>query len=155
MGVVAPVWCWIYMVSILLAGGSILGGVGAALAIHAGAVLAQLDAKTPGRVLQYLGSRSYSIFLVHMLVGSNVARLLLRGDYVTKKFFVLDVFFIIALAATLVTAEVLFRFIELPTHRLAEHLAFAVAPRKTTAIGVFARRRRRNSRRRVGRLITS
>ena len=77
----------------ILCNGSILGGVGAGLAIQGFARLGLLDSKAPGRLLAYLGSRSYSIYLVHVLVGSNLARLLLRLNWVTETFLVLVGFF--------------------------------------------------------------
>ena len=126
MGLVSSIWFWIYLIfAIVLCNGSILGGVGCALAIGAFARLGLLDSTVPGRILPYLGSRSYSLFAVHVLVGSNLARVLLRLNWVPETFLVLLLFFAIALAASIVAAEILYRLIEWPTHRLSRKIALA------------------------------
>ena len=101
MGVISSIWFWVYIVfMLLLCKGSILGGVGCGLAILAIARLGLLDSKTRGRFLPYIGSRSYSIYLTHVLVGSNLARLLLRANWVPETFLVLTGFFVLSLAAS-------------------------------------------------------
>ena len=125
MGVMSSIWFWIYMVfALVLCKGHIMGGVGAGLAIHGLARLGLLDSKAQGRVLAYLGSRSYSIYLVHVLIGSNLARLLLRSNWVTETYLVLAVFFAVAMAASIIAAEILYRLIEWPAHRLARRISY-------------------------------
>ncbi len=125
MGVMSSIWFWIYLVfALVLCNGQLLGGVGAGLAIQGFARLGLLDSKAFGRVLAYLGSRSYSIFLVHVLIGSNLARLLLRLNWVTETYLVLVGFFVVSLAASIIAAEILFRLIEWPSHRLARRITY-------------------------------
>ena len=125
MGVISSIWVWIYMaVMVLFCHGNILGGVGCGLAIQTFARLGLLDSKKLGRVLPYIGSRSYSIYLVHVLVGSNLARLLLRANWIPETFLVLVGFFAISLAAAILAAEILYRLVEWPTHCLARKIAW-------------------------------
>ncbi|HEX4143233.1 MAG TPA: sulfatase-like hydrolase/transferase [Pirellulales bacterium] len=125
MGVLSSIWFWIYTVFlVVLCQGSILGGVGGGLAILAIGRLGLLDFKMPGRFLPYIGSRSYSLYLVHALVGSNLARLLLHTNWVPETFLVLTAFFFMALAASILAAEILYRLIEWPSHVLARRIAW-------------------------------
>jgi hypothetical protein len=83
-----------------------------------------LDSKTLGRFLPYLGSRSYSIYLVHVLVGSNLIRLLLRLNWAPNTLLVLLGYFALALLTSFLAAEILYRLVERPTHRLGRRIAW-------------------------------
>jgi peptidoglycan/LPS O-acetylase OafA/YrhL len=125
MGVISSIWFWVYMACMLLfCNGSILGGVGTGLAIEILARLGLLDGKQRGYFLRYVGSRSYSLYLVHVFVGSNVIRLLLRQQEISETFIVLVGFFIIGMIASFIAAEILFRLVERPSHRLARTVAW-------------------------------
>jgi peptidoglycan/LPS O-acetylase OafA/YrhL len=140
-------WIGLYAALMLLfCDGRLLGGVGAGLVIQCFALLGLLDSTPRLRLLSYLGSRSYSLCLVHVLVGVNLARLLMRLDYMTETFLVLEAFFVVALAASVVAAEVLYRSIESPTHRLARRISFqTLRSRGSATRHNFARDRARAS----------
>ncbi len=108
------------------------GGVGTGLAIvgirPAGTVGRKMQR---GRILLYVGSRSYSFFLVHVFVGSNTIRLLLRQQAIPETFLVLVGFFAIGLLVSFIATEILYRLIERPSHQLARKVAWespALAP---------------------------
>ena len=128
-------WFWLYLALALLFGnGTLLGGIGAALIIHGLVALDLLSLSPPGRILSYLGSRSYSIFLMQALVGRNVARLLLHLEGVTKTFLVLNAYFALATIATLGAAEILFRLVERPTHRAAQRIELRWSGRRGVSV---------------------
>jgi len=125
MSILSSIWIWIYIVfMVVLCKSSILGGVGGGLAILGVARLGLLDSRTRGRFLPYVGSRSYSIYLVHALVGSNLIRLLLRLNWAPNTLLVLLGYFALALLATFLAAEILYRLVEWPSHRLARRIAW-------------------------------
>ncbi len=125
MGVISTGWMWVYLVVMMVfCNGSILGGVGTGLVIIGFARLGRLESLQRGRFLLYVGSRSYSLFLVHVFVGSNLIRLLLRQQTIAETFLVLVGFFVAGMLASVVAAEILYRLIERPTHRLARQVAW-------------------------------
>ena len=125
MGILSSVWFWIYVVAMLVhCDASILGGVGSGLVILGCGRLGLLEAKTRGRILPYLGSRSYSLYLVHVLVGSNLIRVLLRLNWVSTTPLVLIGYFVLAIIASLIAAEILYRLVERPTHLLGRRIAW-------------------------------
>ncbi|HTU24673.1 MAG TPA: sulfatase-like hydrolase/transferase, partial [Pirellulales bacterium] len=126
--VTSTIWAWIYMLlMVLLCHDTILGGIGCGLAILAFGRLGLLDSKIRGVVLPYLGSRSYSIYLTHVVVGSNLIRALFLWSPLTKTLGVLLAYFAIAFLATLLVSELLFRLIERRSHRLARRIAWQSA----------------------------
>lgn len=65
-------------------------------------------------VIQYLGSRSYSIYLIHPLVGNRIVRLFVRKfpQAVTDKPWLSLAAFVVATILSLIAAEILYRVIE-------------------------------------------
>jgi peptidoglycan/LPS O-acetylase OafA/YrhL len=72
--------------------------------------------------LQYLGRRSYSIYLVHTVIGSRVMNVMWRLTHGSPSFPTTLVFIGLALCATLLTAEMLYRWVEKPSVELAKRL---------------------------------
>ena len=68
-----------------------------------------------GRTLQWLGRRSYSLYLIHF-VGSGVAKML--GARIATPVQAAMVF-LFAIALSLISAELLYRLVEAPAHRLS------------------------------------
>jgi peptidoglycan/LPS O-acetylase OafA/YrhL len=71
-----------------------------------------------GRVLQWLGRRSYSLYLMHFL-GSALAKM--ASPRITTPFQAAIVF-ALALAVSVVAAEALYRLVEAPAHRLSRSI---------------------------------
>ncbi len=98
---------------------------GACLAVVAALVCASLARALVSRPMQWVGKRSYSLYLVHeplvvalaFAVGGRPGGL---------------PFSVLALTASLLTAGVFFRAVEAPSHRLARRWAARRAPRAAT-----------------------
>ncbi len=77
-----------------------------------------------GPILGYLGRISYSLYLVHPLVGSNFIRVVLKLTGRTVEMIgPLEalVLFAAATGFSVATAHVLYRLVEVPTHALSRH----------------------------------
>lgn len=78
-------------------------------------------------ILQYLGSRSYSIYLFHTIIGERTAGVVTQIIYprlnlsVTEPAWAITAF-IIGVAASLVIAEIAYRLIEMPSLRLSKRI---------------------------------
>jgi peptidoglycan/LPS O-acetylase OafA/YrhL len=86
----------------------------------------QLHALTLGRVLQYLGRISYSLYLTHLLVGSKSARMVIRllgggGLGYAEMIAILGACILISIAA----AHVMHVVVERPAHRLSRRVRLA------------------------------
>ncbi|MEN6405402.1 MAG: acyltransferase [Thermoguttaceae bacterium] len=102
---------WRLEIVIALIAGVIIYGVGRA---------GHLTDWLAGRRLQYLGRISYSLFLIHYPVGWIVVSL---GHWLTNGNPVLAVgWLFVAMAVSLIAADWMYRFVELPSVRLAARL---------------------------------
>jgi peptidoglycan/LPS O-acetylase OafA/YrhL len=81
----------------------------------------KLGSLLDGRVLQYLGRISYSLYLVHPLVGSRLIRFMAAHGWVTRLGPGLT--FVLAAVASLVASDLLHRTVERPTQRLARRIS--------------------------------
>ncbi len=113
-----------------------LVAAGACLAVVAALACASLARALVSRPMQWVGKRSYSLYLVHeplvvalaFAVGGRPGRLR---------------FSLLALAASLLTAGVFFRLVEAPSHRLARRWAarrdrLRAVPAGSGAVGTVA-----------------
>jgi peptidoglycan/LPS O-acetylase OafA/YrhL len=94
-----------------------------AAAIHRVSVSGRLSSLTLGRLAQYLGRISYSLYLVHMLVGTPLVRFGLR--HLGKMGFGMAmVLIVLAVAVSVAAAHVMYVLVERPavrwSHRLRE-----------------------------------
>jgi hypothetical protein len=71
------------------------------------------------RPLQYLGRISFSVYLVHMVLGMRVLNLMARLGGATMSPAVAVLVLLLAVAVSLVTADVFNRFVEQPSQRLS------------------------------------
>lgn len=92
-----------------------------------GARRKKLDSLLNNAVLQYLGARSYSIYLFHTIIGERSAGVVTQIVFPrlhlspTEPIWAIAAF-IIGLAASLAIAEVAYRFIEMPSLRLSKRV---------------------------------
>lgn len=92
-----------------------------AIAIYLASVRGRLATLTLGRALQYLGRISYSLYLVHMLVGTPVVRFGLR--HLGKMDFAYAmVLLVLALAISIGAAHLLYVVVERPAVRWSHRL---------------------------------
>lgn len=106
-------------------------GVGAACAtamlLYVGAVRHKLETWLKNDVLLYLGARSYSIYLLHTIVGERAAKLLPQaifpqlGIAATSELATL-LTFATGIAASLVAAELCYRLVEMPSLLLSKRI---------------------------------
>ncbi|HSS03521.1 MAG TPA: acyltransferase [Kofleriaceae bacterium] len=94
-----------------------------AIAIYRASVTGRLASLTLGRVAQYLGRISYSLYLVHMLVGTPAVRFGIR--HLGKMGFgTAMALILLAVAASVAAAHVMYVLVERPavrwSHRLRE-----------------------------------
>ncbi len=149
-GVVSARWLWctvaasamsaVYMASI--EAGTAIATV---LAIYAAARLNRLDNLLSGPVFQYFGRISYSFYLIHALVGNNLVRLLQRvvlhwqgGEFNFGRGFTTDhisvnglwslLIFMVAMAASVAAAHMLYKIVESPSHRLSRRIRLVPDP---------------------------
>ncbi len=114
---------WVFFAVALVTGEQVDMAVAALLALG---VLVAAHADVPAvhrvagaRVLQYLGSRSYSIYLVHQTVLTTVLRI---GVKVTGQDQAAAMaWIVVAAAASFVGAELFFRAVEKPSLRLSAY----------------------------------
>ncbi|HWY86538.1 MAG TPA: acyltransferase [Gemmataceae bacterium] len=97
-------------------------GLATALSIYATGKAGHLGDWLAWKPLQYLGRRSYSIYLVHTIVGSRVMNIMWRLTGGAPSFSTTLVFMVPALLATLVAAELLYRWVEKPSVEIAKRL---------------------------------
>lgn len=96
-----------------------LGGIGAVVAI--GTALCIAFARIEGRALAFLGTVSYSLYLVHTLVGSRVVNLSLRFDVPPEgKIGVV----LLAVAASIGAAWLLWRCVERPSQAWSSAISY-------------------------------
>ena len=104
----------------------VLQGLGAGLVVAVVWLCPGAQAAMTAPVMQWLGSRSFSLYLVHLPVVATVA-LLLGGRPPL----------LVALAGTLVVTlpltEAFYRFVERPSHRIARRAGRVVAERARSA----------------------
>ena len=87
--------------------GVVLGASGLLVAT---AATGRLGTALDGRVLQYLGSRSYSIYLIHLVVGARAAKVLEMIAPVPQW-----IVLAFGIAASLIASELLWRAVERPS----------------------------------------
>ncbi len=97
-------------------------GLATALAIVGTASAGHLHDWLAARPLQYVGRLSYSLYLVHTIVGSRVMNIMWRLTERAPSFATTLVFIALALAASLLAAEVLYRLVEKPSVEFAKRL---------------------------------
>jgi peptidoglycan/LPS O-acetylase OafA/YrhL len=91
-----------------------------ALALYAVTARGALGRTLTSRPLQYLGRISYSLYLLHTIVGGRVQNL---GERLTGHDAALRlVWFVLALAASIVAADLLYRWVEAPSIGWAKSL---------------------------------
>jgi len=85
----------------------------------------RLETGLNGPVLQYLGRISYSVYLIHTLVGNRGIRLVLSrsGGAAELDRFEAIALFGIAVAASILAAHCLYVTVERPTHRLSRRIS--------------------------------
>ncbi len=97
-----------------------LGLPTAAAASATALVLGFFHGRTPA-ILSSLGTISYSLYLVHVPIGSRVINLAARF---TDSLFARTAILALALVASIAAATVLFRVVELPTQRWASRIRY-------------------------------
>ena len=107
-------------------------GVWLTLGIHeaiAGGATALVIAFAPGLrlgpILTYLGTISYSLYLVHLPIGDRVLGLLDRVPAIPKSIGLLA-----AIAASLLAADVLYRLVEKPSRKLSSQMKYRSARKR-------------------------
>lgn len=92
------------------------------------------------RPLQYFGRISYSLYLVHTIVGVRIVNWMWRLTNHNASFLTLLAFVALALAASVVVAHLLWRFVEKPSVELAKRLKWqpAVASAKPQGLRAAA-----------------
>jgi peptidoglycan/LPS O-acetylase OafA/YrhL len=93
-----------------------------ALAIHTVSRLGWLQSLTLGPVLQYLGRISYSLYLVHMLVGTPLVRFFLRLLGKRPDFVHASALVVLATVVSIIAAHVMYVVIERPAIRWSHKL---------------------------------
>ena len=128
----APSWTLVPFLISLVAAGAVSQGnahfelpeVGAAcataLAIFTVARRGRLASWTLGRPLQYLGRISYSLYLVHMLVGTPAMRLGIRFLGKTPPLLQAIVLMGISTGVSIVAAQMMYVFVERPSTKLSQ-----------------------------------
>lgn len=92
--------------------------IGAALLVFAFGYWAPLRTAAEARPLQWLGRRSFSLYLIHFPIVLSTAMLLGSGSRFA---------FLIAIPLSLLGADVFFRFVEGPSHRFSQSVKSKVA----------------------------
>jgi peptidoglycan/LPS O-acetylase OafA/YrhL len=94
-----------------------LTGLLTALSLYAAGRTRGLRAWSLGRVTQYLGARSYSLYLVHLQVANFVGMIAMRHAHGTRAMCVL--WFAVAAVSSLAVAELVYWTVEVPSMALA------------------------------------
>jgi peptidoglycan/LPS O-acetylase OafA/YrhL len=116
-------------VAVVTSDASNLFAVGASITILVAAGAGRLAWPMGGAIVQYLGKISYSLYLVHTLVGSRVLRLLLRNHPVEELGAATRWALMAAgVAASVAFAHALWRFVERPAQRVSRRVSLAVEP---------------------------
>lgn len=126
-----PIWPFLAMIGASLAAcvvnpqTTLLAACATAVMFYAGARKHKLDTWLKNDVLLYLGSRSYSIYLFHAIIGERAVKMI---DIVGKKVGATSLpgwelaLFGLGLTASLIAAEVVYRLVELPSLRLSRRI---------------------------------
>jgi peptidoglycan/LPS O-acetylase OafA/YrhL len=75
-----------------------------------------------GRVLSFLGRQSYSLYLIHGMVGCSTVNIAMRFLDYSNPFIQLRIV-LVALLVSVISAEVLYRAVERPTMRKSKSIA--------------------------------
>jgi len=130
----APGWTLLPFSATLLVAGALSQGnahfelpeVGAAcvtaLAIFTVSNRGRLVSWNLGRTLQYLGRISYSLYLVHMLVGTPAMRLGIRFLGKAPTLFQALLLMAISTGVSIVAAQMMYVFVERPSTRLSQRM---------------------------------
>ena len=110
---------------------SVASVAGAALIVVVVLAWPSLDALLQRRWCRYLGERSFSLYLVHMPILTA-----LTSALGTDRFWLL---FALGLAASLLVAELFYRLVERPAHRLSRRVARASTRRAEAPTATAAR----------------
>jgi peptidoglycan/LPS O-acetylase OafA/YrhL len=105
------------------------------LTIYASAFTGGLQTWLSGRALRYLARISYSLYLVHMTVGVATIHLVMRFTQGSNTAVLAA--FAAAIIVSILTADLLNRFVEAPALCLSKRLK-GVGARETRSIGIFA-----------------
>lgn len=133
-GEVSPAWFGIALAACLgVAYWSVSPAAWVAAATGVGIYLAgitgKFDTLLQGNVFRYLGRISYSFYLLHPLVGSNfirvVQRLVMHDEPLNP--WLAAVIFAAALLVSIAASHILYRLIELPSHRLSRRIRWSGA----------------------------
>lgn len=132
-----PLWPFLAMIGASLAAcvmnpqTTLLAACATAVMFFVGARKHKLNSWLKHDVLLYLGSRSYSIYLFHAIIGERAVKMI---DIVGKKVGLTSLpgwelaLFGLGLTASLIAAEVVYRLVELPSLRLSRRIRMQPAP---------------------------
>jgi peptidoglycan/LPS O-acetylase OafA/YrhL len=121
----AASWFWSDLPSCTIA------GIATAAALYLVGLTGQLTSLWHGRGFQYLGRISYSLYLVHVPITFLACQIGFQLTHDTQASAAL--WYAVAGIASLVTADLFYRFIEQPSMRLAAHLKRAPRRSETMA----------------------
>jgi peptidoglycan/LPS O-acetylase OafA/YrhL len=97
--------------------------------IYLAGITGTFDTLLQGNLFRYFGRISYSFYLLHPLVGSNfiraVQRLFLQGQPLNP--WLAALIFAAALVVSVAASHILYRMIELPSHRLSRRIRWSGA----------------------------
>ena len=122
----APLWLLVIYASAMLAVGvlreqqTILAGFAITALIYLSAVCGRLDVWLSGRIFQYFGRISYSLYLVHLPILTRVYRAGLR--ITPQSFWAGLLWLTVGLLLSIVAAHLLNRYVEEPAKRLSSRL---------------------------------
>jgi peptidoglycan/LPS O-acetylase OafA/YrhL len=109
---------------------------GTGLGIYAAGRTGRIDTLLSGSVFRYLGRISYSFYLLHPLVGTNFIRVVQRvlSPDAPLNPWLAAVLFVAAIVASVVASHLLYRLIELPSHRVSRRIRWSAAGAETLEI---------------------
>ena len=87
--------------------------------------------------IQYFGAISYSLYLIHDIVGLYVRD---TGIHLTNKYFYLTSYFVnsfwcaVAVAASIFCAELLYRYVEVPSHNFSRKISVSSLAKKLNRV---------------------
>ncbi len=132
-GGIPKVWSWVFVLSLACLGGvtndarMIVAAI-AACSILIVAARGKLTTFLGNRVLQYFGRISYSLYLIHPLVGNRFLRLALRWTGPSPSLAAATLLFTVATLASVLAAHLMYRFIEKPSLLLAKRIELRKKP---------------------------